>query len=165
MSDQQRDPIIQKYFDLIKAANPDLKGYFFGDPVRIPASFMPAICGSRRMTSVNYGSSAEDEHSMQLVFTVVSDVRKDISDETQLVPGWNTLFDLIEGRDPATLLLKPNSLLYILRHNFAVQSGLLWTDVRTATKVDYGLVANKRQPGAWSIEAAITTTCTLVQLR
>lgn len=164
---QQVDPIIKKYFDLIKASNPDaFKGFYYGDPVRIPTSMMPALIGARRMTNVAPTTNAEDEHVMQLVFTVVTDIRKDISDETQLTPGWNTLYDLVEGRDPETLLLKPQSLMYILRHHISLDDAhQLWTDIRTPTKVDFGLVANKRMQGGWSIEAAVTTNANLVQYR
>ena len=165
MTQQQQDPIIKLYFDLIKKSAPDaFKAFYYGDPIRIPASFLPAVIGTRRMTQTTYGTSQEDEHSMQIVLTVVTDIRKDISDETQLVPGWNRLFDIVEGRDPTTLLLKTTSLLNMIRHGYALANNV-WTDVRTATKVDYGLVSNKRAPGAWSIEAALTTTCTLVQIR
>lgn len=165
-SNLQVDPIIKKYFDLIKATNAGFKGYYYGDPVRVPTSMMPALIGARRMTNAMQSTNSEDEHQIQLVFTVVTDIRKDISDETTLVAGWNSLYDLVEGRDPKTLLLKPQSLLYILRHNISIDTPhQLWTDIRTPTKVDYGLVANKRLPGAWSIEAAVTTTANLVQFR
>lgn len=161
-----QDPVIKKYFDLIAANTNAFKAYYYGDPIRIPVSNLPALCASRRMTNVSYTTNAEDEHSMQIVFTVVTDIRKEWSDDVTKVPGWDALFDLVEGRDPATMLLKPGSLLNIIRHNFDIdQAHQMWTDVRTPTKVDYGLVANKRMPGSWSIEAAITTTCTLVQIR
>lgn len=158
------DPVIKKYFDLIQANTGAFKAYYYGDPVRIPASNLPAICGSRRMTTTTWATNAEDEHNMQLVFTIVTDIRKDFSDDVTSVPGWDTIFDIMEGRDPTTLLLKPQSLLNIIREGFAIGNSM-WTDVRTPTKVDYGLVANKRQAGSWSIEAALTTACTLVQLR
>lgn len=160
----QKDPIIKLYFDLIEKNTPVFKAYYYGDPIRVPSSSMPVICASRRMTTVSYGDNANDEHAMQIVFTIIADVRKDIADDKQMVPGWDMIFDIVEGRDPKTLLLKPDSLLSILRHNFGIANNL-WTDVRTVTKVDYGLVANKRAPGSWSIEAAVTLTCTLVQLR
>lgn len=162
--EQQVDPIIKTYFDLIKANAGSFRSYYYGDPVRIPASSLPALIGTRRATSTTWSDSANDEHTMELVFTVVIDIRPNISDDTTLVPGWNALFDLVEGRDPDTLLLKSQSLLNILRHNFAPANNL-WTSMRTPTRVEYGLVANKRQPGQWSIEAAITTAASFIQLR
>jgi hypothetical protein len=161
---QKVDPIIKIYFDLIAANTDVFKAFYYGDPIRIPMSSLPAICCSRRMTGAKPGDSANDQHDMQLVFTIVADIRKDWSDDVTKVPGWATLYDIVEGRDPATLLLKSTSLLNILRHNRDVANNV-WTDMATATRVDYGLVANKRQPGAWSIEAALTTTVSLVQLR
>lgn len=163
MPNQNIDPIIKKYFDLI-APLKVFKTFYYGDPIRIPQSNLPALIGTRRNTRTSWGDSQNDQHDMQLVFTVVVDVRKEISDDATLIPGWGTLYDLMEGRDPSTLLLKPNTLLYILRHNFAVANNL-WTDMKTATGIEYGLVAGKRQVGQWSIEAALTTTCSLVQLR
>lgn len=159
----QFDQIIKLYFDIIKANTDVFKGYYYGDPVNIPVSMTPAILGSRRMSQAMYGTNLEDEESMTLVFTVITDIRKDISDDKQLVPGWLSIYDIMEGRDPVTKNLKPTSLLYILRHNFGIANNM-WTDVRTATRIDYGLVQNKRQPG-WSIEATVTVVCTIVQTR
>jgi hypothetical protein len=161
------DPIIKKYFDIIKAATGDtFRAYYYGDPVRIPTSMTPAIIGARRATKTVTDTNAEDRHNMTLVFTVVADVRSDIQDDKTLVAGNQRIYDLIEGRDPATLQLKPTSLLYILRHNQAIdESHQVWTDISTPSQVDYGLIANKRASPSWSIEGAITTTASLVQLR
>jgi hypothetical protein len=164
MAQQLVDPIIKLYFDLIAKNTNAFKAFYYGDPIRIPASSLPAICCSRRMTGAKPEDSANDQHDMQLVFTVITDIRSDFSDDVTKVPGWAQLYDIVEGRDPATLLLKTTSLLNILRHNRDVANNV-WTDMATPTRVDYGLVANKRQPGNWSIEAALTTTVSLVQLR
>lgn len=160
------DPVIKKYFDLIKANTDVFKQYYYGDPVRIPVSSLPVIIGTRKNTRTVKTTSAEDMHVFQLTFTVVTDVRKDFSDDVTIVPGWQSLYNIVEGRDPDTMLLNADSLLNIIRHNDGIDTAhQMWTDMSTPTTVDYGLVANKRQPGTWSIEAAITTTCTLVQLR
>jgi len=84
----------------------------------------------------------------------------------QLVAGNQRLYDLMEGRDPETLALKPTSLLYILRHNADIDPAHdVWTDMATPTQIDYGLIANKRATPSWSIEGAITTVVSLVQSR
>lgn len=171
MADQQlKDPIIKLYFDLIKANTGDFfKAYYYGDPIRIPTSFLPCIIGTKRASSTKTFTNVEDQSDMTLVFTVVTDIRRDISDETQLVPGWSKIFDIMEGRDPNTFLLKPESLMSILRHNVDVgQNKQIWTDVSTPTKIDYGLVMNKRGgtvEASWSIEAALSTVVSMVQLR
>lgn len=161
------DPIIKKYFDLIQANAPGVfKGFYYGDPIRIPASMLPALVCARRQTQSTSFTNAEDEHNMQLVFTVVTDIRKDITDDTSFVPGLATLYDVIEGRDPTTFLLKSTSLMQILRHNVDLNAGIeLWTDVSTATKVDYGMTLGKRKEDSWSLEGSITIVAKLVQLR
>jgi hypothetical protein len=139
---------------------------YYGDPIRIPTSKLPALIGARRMTATDMFTNAEDQHDMQIVFTVVTDIRKDIQDDTSFVPGISTLYDLIEGRDPVTLLLKPTSLMYVLRHNVdAFQGTQLYTDVSTPTKVDYGMTLNKRQEDTWALEGSITIDAKLIQLR
>ena len=160
------DPIIKKYFDLIQANTKAFKGFYYGDPIMIPTSMTPALIGARRATRTKTFTNAEDQHSMTLIFTIVADVRPDIQDDKQLVAGNNRLYDLMEGRDPTTLLLKSTSLLAILRHNIDIdEAHQLWTDMSTPTQIDYGLVANKRAKPSWSIEGATTTVATLVQIR
>ena len=160
------DPVIQKYADLIKSKTAVYKAIYFGDPIRIPASKLPALIIAKRATNTSYASNAEDRHDVQLVFTVVTDLRKDISDDTSLVAGVTSLYDLIEGRDPSTLVLKPECLISILRHNVDLNQNVqLYTDVSVPTKVDYGMTMGKRDEDHWGIEGTVTVTATLIQLR
>lgn len=166
MSVDLRDPIITKYIDLIKSKTNNFKVFYYGDPVRIPTSSLPAVIISRRQTQTSTLSSTEDQHKMALVFTVVTDVRNDIQDDKTLVPGNTSLYDFMEGRDPTTYQLKPECLLNILRNNVNIDpSHQIWTDIDGATKIDYGLVMNKRMPESWSIEGTITAVVSLVQTR
>ena len=97
---------------------------------------------------------------------MVTDLRKDISDDTSLVAGVTSLYDLIEGRDPSTLVLKPECLISILRHNVDLNQNVqLYTDVSVPTKVDYGMTMGKRAEDHWGIEGTVTVTATLIQLR
>src|SRR6185437_12735251 len=115
------DPIIKKYFDLIKTKTGDtFKAFYYGDPIRIPMSSLPAIIGARRATRSTTFTNTEDAHKMTVVFTVVADVRADIQDDKTLVPGNSRIYDLMEGRDPGTLTLKDTSLLNILRNNIDI---------------------------------------------
>jgi hypothetical protein len=167
MPDAPLDPIITKYFDLIRSKTGDLfRGFYYGDPIRIPASMLPAVIGARRATRTSTFTNAEDIHKMTLVFTVVSDVRTDIQDDTTLVPGNSRIYDMMEGRNPDTLALKDTSLLSILRTSIDIDPAhQLWTDMTGPTQVEYGLVLNKRSQPSWSIEASITTVASLVQIR
>jgi len=161
------DPILKKYADLIQAKTGNrYKGVYFGDPVRIPVSMLPALIVAKKGTLTSPFSNTEDVHKITLVFTVVTDVRADFSDDTAMVPGNATLYDLMEGRDPTTLQLKATSLLAILRNNVNIdQPHQVWTDIDTPTRIDYGLVMNKRAQPSWSIEGALTTVASIVQPR
>ena len=166
MAQLNADPILQKYADLVKANTNQFKAIYFGDPIRIPASSLPALILSRKQTQTSTTTNNEDQHMMVLVFTVVTDIRNTISDEKTLVPGQNDLYNIIEGRDPTTFQLKSDCLLNILRHNIDIdQAHQIWTDISTPTKIDYGFVANKRQEASWSIEGTITAVASLVQQR
>lgn len=163
---QTKDPILKKYADLITSKMPVFNVVYYGDPVRIPASLLPALIVAKRSTQTSTFTTTEDMHRVTIVITIVTDVRADFSEDTAMVPGNSTLYDLMEGRDPATYLLKPNSLLAVLRNNIDIdQAHQIWTDIDAPTKIDYGLVMNKRQPASWSIEGALTTVASIVQPR
>lgn len=162
-----KDPVINAYIALIKQYTGNtIKKFYQGDPIRIPVSNMPAIIVAKRMTESSSATNAEDQHKVVLVITVVADIRKDISMDTSLVPGMASLYDIMEGRDPATLQLKTSSLLSIIRHNVDVNQQLqLFIDVGTPTKIDYSMTLGKRGEDMFGIEAALTTVCTCIQVR
>lgn len=158
------DPIISKYFDLVKANTGVFKAYFQGDPIRVAASMLPCLIISKRETRVGPLTNAEDEHGIALTATVLVDVRSDLSDENRTVAGISTLYDIVEGRN-ADYSVKSNSLLGILRENISVDTALnLRTDLSTITRVDYG-TTRQREKESWSIEAEVEFVVHLTQLR
>ena len=161
-----QDPIITKYFDLIKANTDVFKEFYYGDPIRIPASNLPAIILSREQTRVGHLTNAEDEHGMQMILSIITDIRNDLSDYTNIVAGVNTLYDLVEGRDATTLQLKPTSLLSILRHNLEVDiQHNLRTDLSTITTAEYGMTLGKRTEEGWAMECQIKFVAYFNQIR
>ena len=161
-----RDPVIAKYIDLIKSKTNAFKAFYYGDPIRVPASNLPALIISKVVTDMTEFTNAEDEHNMQLTFTVITDLRSDISDDTTMVPGTNALYYLLEGRDKDTLNLNPDSLAYILRHNVDLnQNYKLYTDVGSKTRISYAMTVGKRDASVYGIEGSITIVAKLVQLR
>lgn len=160
------DPIMKKYADLIKTGNGLFKRVYFGEPIRIGASELPALIIAKVGTNVGNLTNAEDMHSLRLSFTIVSDVRDTISDDKEMVHGVNSLYNLMEGRDDTTYQLKANSLLYILRHNVELDiANNLRTDISTMTTVDYGMTMGKRQEGMWSIEGTVEIIANFTQVR
>jgi hypothetical protein len=103
---------------------------------------------------------------MQMILTVITDIRHEIRDEKDIAPGIAQLYDLIEGRDATTLTLKTQSLLHILRNNVLVDATTgLRTDLDTITRVDYGMTVGKREPEAWSVEAQVEFVAHFTQVR
>lgn len=162
------DPIIATYIDLLKAHNGALKSYFQGDPLRIAASDLPCCIVSKTNTAVGPLNNAEDEHSIGLRITVITDVRQDLSSDESLakaVEGVRTLYDLMEGRNE-DYTLKATSILGILRGNINLDVARnLRTDLSTITRVDYGTALRDRDPGSYSIEARLDFTCHFLQTR
>lgn len=166
MSDLYIDPVMQKYVEIIKAGNPNFKGIFFGDPIRIGLSQLPALIVAKIDTRVSNMTNQEDMHQMRLSFTVVTDIHDTLNEDKQIVAGVNDLYNIMEGRQDDTYALAPHSLLYILRHNVEIDpANNLRTDLSTMSRVDYGMTMGKRKEAAWSIEGTLEITAHFSQIR
>lgn len=161
-----KDPIIAKYQQLIETTMPGVfRGVYQGDPMAIPQSNLPALIISKSQTTIGPLSSAEDDHQLSLILTVVTDIREERSDDPQMVPGIAKLYDIIEGRD-SNYKLKANTILDILRSNITVDSALnLRTDLGSLTRADYGLTIGKRAQDAYAIEGQVEFTARYSQIR
>lgn len=168
MSTPYIDPIIKKYKDLIEAANPGLfKGFYQGDPLRIPKSNLPALIISKTRTNLSPMSNAEDAHEIVMTMNIITDMRDEINDDQSVVPGVAQLYDIIEGRD-AQYKLKASSILNILRSNIVVDASLnLRTNLASITTADYGLTIGKRGSSAetYATEGSIEFIATYSQIR
>lgn len=162
------DPIISKYFDLIKASTGIFKAFYQGDPIRIPVSNLPCVIISKQETRAAVLSNAEDEHGIGMSMRVVADIRSDLSTDdniAEVVAGIASLYEIIEGREEDGTL-QATALLNILRHNTAVDTANnIRTDLGSVTRVDYGTVLQTRDPSEWRIEARIDFVCSFSQLR
>jgi len=163
-----RDPISKKYIDLIVGIVGEgfFKGIYYGDPIRIPNSNLPALIISKDETRISNITNTEDQHLMAFMITVITDIRNDINDDKAIAPGTASLYDIIEGREEDTLKLKTKSLLHILRNNVDVDTSLgLRTDLGSITRADYGMTIGKREIEAWAIEASIEFIAQFTQIR
>lgn len=163
------DPIVKKYIDLIKTHNGEIKMFYQGDPVKIPMSALPCCLVSKKDTSVAQSSNAEDEHAITLVFTIITDIRQELSTEQEvgdiLTKGVSQLYEIVEGRDDDYKLL-PTSLLGILRNNAELDTANnLRTDLKTITRIDYGQTLRQRNPVMWSVEARVEIVAHFIQTR
>lgn len=158
------DPVLEKYKALIKANTSAFKYFYQGDPKAIPTSSMPAIILEREETRAGAITNVDDQHDMGIRLTVVVDVRRDLHESSDgVVPGYATLYDLVEGRD-SSLALKSTALLDILRTNIVIDSVYnLVTDIGSQTRVTY--TENQRAENVWTVEAVVSFTCSAIQLR
>lgn len=162
------DPIIQKYIDIIKANNADIKMYYQGDPVKIPASALPCCIVSKNQTRAGQIDSANDGHDVWLTITIITDIRQDLSTQeniANIAPGVSSLYEIVEGRDAQYKLLE-SSILNILRTNQLLDvAHNLRTDLTSITRIDYGQTLRQRNPEMWSTEARIEIVANFIQIR
>lgn len=162
-----QDPIIKKYTELITAAMPNVfKSTYQGDPLRLPKSSLPALIISKSTTRVAPHTNSEDESDIALIISVVVDMRDEINDDQEIVPGIAQLYDIIEGREDATYKLKSQSILNILRTNIAVDAAQnLRTDLGSITTVNYGLTVGKRALDTYAVEGQVEFVASFNQIR
>ena len=161
-----QDPILKKYADLVKQNTSVFKRIYFGDPIRIGQSELPALILAKIDTRVGTFDNTQDKHEIRISLTVVTSVNDTFNDDRTMVAGVNSLYNLIEGRDPSTYALLPQSLLGIIRHNVELDSANnLRTDLNSMSRVDYGMTMGKRKEGAWSIEGTLELTSHFIQNR
>jgi len=160
------DPILKKYSDLINANTKVFKRTYFGDPIRIGSSELPALILSKVDTSVSNHTNVEDQHDIRISIVVVTDVRDTINDEKTMVRGVSALYDIMEGRQETTYALKTESLLGIIRSNVELDPGQnLRTDLSTMSRVSYGMTMDKRKDSSWALEAILEITAQFIQVR
>ena len=157
---------MKKYGELIRASNKEIKQVYYGEPIRIPKSSLPALIVAKVDTTVVHQNNVEDLHHIRLAITIVTDIRDTISEDKTMVAGVNALYNLMEGRNESDYTLKADSVLYILRHNVEVDSARnLRTDLDSMTRVEYGMTMGKRAENEWSIEGMLEITSHFIQLR
>ena len=163
-----RDPIIGAIIDRIKDNNGEIKRYYQGEPTQIGDSVLPCVIIAKRQTEVGKFTNSQDEHSIDLVLTVVSSIRRELTteqDSEDIVKGVASLYDIVEGRE-ATYALKSTAILGILRDNISLDiANNLRIQLEGVTRVDYGETLRNRKPEEWSIEAQIHFSCHFIQIR
>lgn len=159
------DPILKKYASILQAGNKQIKRVFFGDPIRIGGSELPALVLAKISTTVENETNVQDRHRVRISITLVTDVRDSISEDKTMVRGVNALYDFMEGRNE-DYSLKATSLLDIIRRNVELDvANNLRTDLDSVTTVEYGMTAGKRSENGWSVEGMLELTATFTQLR
>lgn len=163
-----KDPIIQKYLDLIKANTVGIKGFYSGFIAKIPASMLPAVMIDIERTEADEFSDTEDVHRVGLVLIFIADIRPTLEDSAFIEAGLNKVKEVLVGREATgtPYALKTSSILYLLRHNLNLDiANNLRTDVGSFTIVTPSEVATGRFPGLYSAEGSIRFLAHFVQER
>lgn len=160
-----KDPIVQKLFDLIAAADGGaIKTYYHGDPLFVPKSDLPVLVGSKNTSDISDESNAEDRHLVNIVLTLIIDIRDYVKDSTINVHAADQkMYDIMEGRN-ANYSLKSTSIIDILRSGENLGNSA-HIDIATPMTVDYGFTVGKRGENTWSHEAVLSINVFYTQLR
>lgn len=160
-----RDPILERLITKLDTEGPaELKNrYFYGDPLQVPKSSLPACFVTKDTTRVDTAANAEIKTEMQVVLNVVFDLTRDFNQAFDNISSSNTLYDCLEGRN-ADYTLKPTSLVFILDKYQTLDTNL-WIALGSPLEPDYGIGIEKRGPGIYTVEGVIRLTLIHHQLR
>ncbi len=159
------DPIVKKYLDLIEANRSDVKKYFNGIVTRVAASECPCIMIGIDNVEVSDFSNVEDEHRVNLILTLVTDIRDNFADTVRIDNGISKVVEMLVGRGD-DYQLEEKSILNILRNNVSIDvTNNLRTDIGTVTAVTPKEVAIGRIPDYWSAEGSIKFQAHFIQER
>lgn len=150
-----KDPIITTIIGLFNSYGPpELKNrYFYGDPLQVPKSQLPAVFITKDGTDISNLTNAEDQAAISLVANVVLDLSRDFNQAFDNIASSNAMYDFMEGRD-VNYELKPTSLCYILRKYQSLANNL-WINPEQPLRPDYGIGVEKRGPGIFTVEGVI----------
>ena len=151
-----KDPIIETYLNLIKTQRGDIRKYFNGLVTKVAASECPCIMIGIDNTEVNESNNVDDEHRLNLILVLVTDIRQNYEDSVRIDNGVNKVQDILIGRE-SNLKLKSNSILNIIRTNVDADSTYnLRTDLGEITVATPKEITVGRLAEHWSTEGTIS---------
>lgn len=158
------DPIVQKIIKKLEDDGPSrLVGrYINGDVLYPNTSDFPLCYIAKDQTDIQPVDNMEDGHELSMVATIIFSLTDDLDGFSDMVAGTPDLYETCEGRDSETLLLKSDTLAYVLRANQQI-ADKLWIGVRTPVRINYGLGVQRRGPNTYSVEAVVRFTVTFHQ--
>lgn len=160
-----RDPFIKKIFELIDANDGGaIKTFYYGDPIFIPKSDLPALCGFITRTEVVDTDVGEDEHKAFVTLTLITDIRDHFMDTPDKIQvGWQALNKIFEERD-SNYKYVSTALMDILRANAELGNNA-HIDTKEKQMVDYRITVGKRGEGTWAWEGNLSLVIYFSQLR
>ncbi len=147
-----QDPVIAKLISVLNAQGPAslLNRYYFGDPLVVNKSALPAVFISRDKTVTGNDTVAEDYSRMGIAINVVYDLTRDFGQAFNNIQSSLAVYELMEGRG-ANYDFLPNSILGVLRGNYQLDA-TLYINLDKEVELDYGVTVNKRGEGIFAVE-------------
>ena len=164
MAKYPRDPIVTKIIALFNASGPArLKNrYFYGDPLLVPKSQLPAVFISKDGTSIGNEDVATDRSELRYAINVVEDLTRDFNQAFDSIGATSLVEDYLEGLTD-DYDLKPTSLAYILRKNQSIGPHL-YINIEVPLELDYGVTIGKRGDGLYTVEGVLKFEVTALQM-
>jgi len=110
------DKIIKYLKDI---ADKRIKTYYFGDPLTIPASNLPALIVSKTSSNINQGATGLDEADKTYLIRLVFNKKDELGKNPNEVSAQRTMADIIEGVDSSGVWVS-NSIMGVLRKYFTL---------------------------------------------
>lgn len=154
-----RDTVVDTLIELFKEnlGTSLFKQYFFGDPVAVPQSMLPAIAIDLNRTSYELGPSYHDEVTHEVTIQLLFNKKDDFGKPEGEVGVMRDLQNAVQARDETTGEFLPTSILGILRKNLTMGNLM----IESVPSVEFGIVP--RPSEVVTAEAHITVTITELQ--
>jgi len=96
-----------------------IKSYYFGDPLLIPASNLPAIIVSKKSSNISHGATGLDNADKVYTVKLVFNKKDELGKNPNEVAIQRTMADIIEGVDTSGNWVS-NSIMGVLRKYFTL---------------------------------------------
>ncbi len=157
MSDVQfQKTIIDTIKDLLVANLPTgyFRGFFYGDPVVIPTSFLPCVMIEKLSTQISHGPTGMDRMTTSVMIKLAYNRKEDFGKTPDEILGVRKLEEFAEAIDDTTKEYSLVSVMGILRKNFTMGTVVLDQQVN----IKYGVVPrmNDELTGECQIQVSFT---------
>jgi hypothetical protein len=123
---QYAETTVDKVIKFLKGDNGSLTGFFksfyYGDPLKIPLSSLPAVVVQLAQTNIGAGPTGMDEIEEKIVIVLMYNKRNDFGKSDKESSAIRTLEEFAQGVNPTTSLYDANSILGILRTQFTLNN-------------------------------------------
>lgn len=153
-----KDPVLTALINALEENGPpELKGkYYYGDVMLVPKDQLPICSVARDRTRIGQASDLEDDNLMPLVINILYDYTADLTNDYNVVAGVNSLYRLVEARNPSNYAILPGTIAWVLRNKQQLANKLfLAVGPSEVLDIDYGLGVERRGPGIFSVESVI----------